>query len=470
MDLWERLGDLIERYLGEVASLPVIPAMDPAAVREYLERFEIGIRHDPSDVLESVYEGMRQFQLHTPHPRYFGLFNPSPATMGIAADTLVALFNPQLAAWSHSPFAIETERLLVDSFGERFGFPEGSRDGTFAGGGAEANHTAILVSLARAFPSVLADGLPSLGARPVLYVSRESHHSLVKAAGLCGLGHAAVRSVETDRELRMHPDELVRHIDTDRRQGSFPFLIVGTAGTTGAGAVDPLPDLARIAGDQGVWFHVDAAWGGAAALDPRIRDVIDGIELADSITFDAHKWLSVPMGAAMFLTRHTQVLARTFATRAGYMPVEAEGLDVVDPFAHSMQWSRRFIGLKLFMTLAVAGWDGYSAAISKQTRLGEELRSLLAEEGWRIVNRTRLPVVCFRPEDPDAFDLARIVARVRDPGEAWISTVRLGPEQTPAIRACITNFETEITDLRHLVRRLGEARSLEANASGLRGS
>lgn len=141
---------------------------------------------------------------------------------------------------------------------------------------------------------------------------------------------------------------------------------MGTAGTTGAGVIDPLPELAQTAREEGLWFHVDAAWGGAAVLSARLARATNGIHLADSITFDAHKWLSVSMGAGMFIIRHRDALNGTFATQTAYMPREGERLPTTDPFTHSIQWSRRFIGLKIFLSLAAAGWDGYARVLEHQ--------------------------------------------------------------------------------------------------------
>src|SRR5262249_23984119 len=149
---------------------------------------------------------------------------------------------------------------------------------------------------------------------------------------------------------------------------------------------DPLAEIAAIAEAEKCWFHVDATWGGAAALVPELRAMLAGIEQADSIAFDVHKWLSVPMGAGLFLTLHPEILTRTFQTATAYMPRETGKVGVVDPYAHSMQWSRRFIGLKLFLSLAVAGWEGYAAAIHHMTAMGEVLRNELGEGGWEIVN------------------------------------------------------------------------------------
>ncbi len=467
--LWQRLIEAIEAYTEEVGSARVAPRLDPEEIRGLLARFDFGAPVEPNEALDFAVGGLWRHQVHTPHPRYFGLFNPAPTTMGIAADALVAAFNPQLAAWSHSPLAAEIEQHLVRAFAERFGYDRERAEGTFTSGGAEANHTALLAALLRAFPEVGRRGLLALRSQPVLYVSSEAHHSFWKAARLCGLGTEAVREIPVDGELRMEVDELRAAVERDRREGCSPFMVVATAGTTAAGTVDPLPAIADLADEERLWFHVDAAWGGAAALDSALRPILAGIERAASITFDAHKWLSVPMGAGLFLTRQTGVLERTFRVAAGYMPRDAGDLSVADPYAHSIQWSRRFIGLKLFLSLAVAGWRGYEEAIRHQTAMGELLRERLRAASWEPVNRTPLPVVCFvdstRPDGGSGAYLDAVAADVVGSGDAWISTVRLG-EARPALRACITNVRTGPADLDALVTALGAARRRTAVAVG----
>ena len=453
--LWRDLAAEIEAYFTQVDSGRVTPVMDPAAVRALLAGCTFDEPMAPSEALHFLARGLAAHQTHTPHRRYFGLFNPAPTTMGVAADALVAAFNPQLAAWSHSPLAIEIERHLMRALGARFGYPPETVDGTFASGGAEANHTALLCALTHAFPEFPTKGLRGLPTQPVFYLSSESHHSFLKAAKLCGLGAEAVRSVETDARLRMVPSALASAIARDRASGLAPFLVVGTAGTTNAGAIDPLGELAQIAATEGLWFHTDAAWGGAAALVGELRPLLDGIEHSRSITFDAHKWLSVPMGAGIYLTREPGILSRTFRTETAYMPREARALDVVDPHLHSMQWSRRFTGAKLFLSLLAAGWDGYAEAIRHQTRMGALLRERLACGGWRIENDSPLPVVCF--SDPGGADPHAIAMKIVASGQAWISTTLLNQSRT-VLRACITNFLTEEEDVAALVDALGTAR------------
>ncbi|HET8643912.1 MAG TPA: aminotransferase class V-fold PLP-dependent enzyme, partial [Vicinamibacteria bacterium] len=264
--LWDRLVATIEDHLQGVGALPVAPRLDPAALRADLGRLTFETPLPALEALDVAIAGLRQHQVHTPHPRYFGLFNPAPGTMGIAADALVAAFNPQIAAWSHSPFAAEVERHLVRAFGGRLGYAEA--DGVFCSGGAEANHTALLAALTAAFPRFGEGGARALEAQPLLYVSSEAHHSFLKAARLSGLGTAAVREVAVDSAFRMDAGALRARIAEDRRAGHVPFLVVATAGTTSAGAIDPLAETAAVAEAERMWLHVDAAWGGAAVLTP----------------------------------------------------------------------------------------------------------------------------------------------------------------------------------------------------------
>ena len=459
--VWETVQKALEHYVQTVADGRVSPVLDPGGIRAELKSLDFSKPMDPVAAVDLVVQNLSTHQTHTPHPGYYGLYNPAPTTMGIAADALVAGFNPQLAAWSHSPWAVEVEQHLIRALGRQFGYDPDETEGTFASGGAEANHTALLTALTARFPDVGGKGVQSLTGQPTLYVSEECHHSFLKATMLSGLGDQAVRKVSVDSNLRMIPDDLEKQIEKDRDQGCLPFLIVGTAGTTSAGAFDPLPELSQISRKTKVWFHVDAAWGGAAALVPEFRPLLEGIDGSDSITFDAHKMLSVPMGAGIFLTRRSGVLEKTFRVGAGYMPREAAGFPVTDPYSTSIQWSRRFTGLKLFLSLLVAGWDGYTQAIRHQATMSKALSNLLTESDWDVVHRSPMPVLCFVDASTSRGRsqeyLADILDRVLETGETWISIVDLSG-QGPALRASVTNYRTGPMDLEHLVELLNQAR------------
>lgn len=473
-ELWRRLVEVIENYLTKIDTARVTPELDVEKIRAALAGRDFAEPAPAVEALDFVADAMWRFQIHTGHPRYFGLFNPASTTMGIAADALVAAFNPQLAAWSHSPFAVEVEQHLVRAFGQKFGYDPARADGVFTSGGSEANHTALLAALTTAFPEFGERGLRALMAQPVFYVSSQGHHSFLKAARASGLGEAAVREIRVDDDLRMRVDALTERVARDRAEGFRPLMIVATAGTTSAGVIDPIDELAEIAAREGVWFHVDAAWGGGAAFVPELRPTLGGIERADSITFDAHKWLSAPMGAGIYLTRHPEILKRTFGVATNYMPRDATGLEVVDPFTHSIQWSRRFIGLKVFLSLLVAGWDGYAEAIRHQTAMGERLRRGLQDSGWAVVNSTPLPVVCFVDralwEGATAEYLEAVCKSVVASGEAWLSIARIGDDNKPVLRAGVTSYRTDVADVDALVESLNRARIREGGRNVKSGS
>jgi glutamate/tyrosine decarboxylase-like PLP-dependent enzyme len=458
--LWQQLIEKVEEYFDTIDERHVALPSDPAEIRALLEPLDFRRAVAPNDAIAFVVDGLWRHQVHTSHARYFGLFNPNPTTMSVAADLLVAAFNPQLAAWSHTPFPCEIEQHVVRHMAARFGYDPDSTGGSFTSGGAEANHTGLLTALTHAFPSFTRDGARGLPGQPVLYVSQESHHSFAKAARLCGIGADSITHVPLDDTYVMDTDVLTERVRRDRAEGKAPFLVVATMGTTTAGLLDPIDRIADVAASESLWVHADAAWGGAAALVPELRSCLGAIERADSITFDAHKWLSVPMGAGMFFTRHSDILERTFGVDTQYMPLTGEHV-IVEPHRTTMQWSRRFIGLKVFLSLLVAGWQGYEQALRHQTEMGHLLREKLVANEWRIANDTPLPTICFNDARPGADNtLERLQALARpivDGGKAWISTTRVGGV-VPVLRATVTNYRTQPSDLDALINELNDVR------------
>jgi len=443
------LHSLVAKLESDIAAGPIVPSVAPDEIRRHLAaRYDFTRPLDLDEVGADVEAMLRTWQVHVTHPRYFGLFNPSVTLASVVADTLVALFNPQLATWRTSPAANEIERHTLAWLMGKFGFPPTAL-ASFTSGGAEANLSAVVVALTRAFPEYGEDGLRALAAAPTIYLSGEAHHSFSKIAHVTGLGRRAVRTVTTDRHLRMDLGDLARRVAEDRRAGCAPVMVVGTAGTTAAGAIDPLPELAQFCRSEGLWFHVDAAWGGAAIISPHLRGHLAGIEAADSITCDAHKWFSVPMGAGMFFCRHPDAVGRAFRVATSYMPGKTPG-PTHDPYTTSIQWSRRFIGLKLFLALAEHGEAGYVEMIEHQTRMGDVLRRALQRAGWRIVNTSPLPLVCFTREglDTTAFLEALYQRQI-----AWMSDVRLAGGE-PVLRACVTSFRTSESDIEWVVREM----------------
>jgi len=451
--LWNQLFAKLEKYYSNTSSLAVSPDLNIENIQHFISKFPIGDAIEPNLAMDFVIEGLGKFAVHTPHPMYYGLYNPRTTFPSILGDAIGAAFNPQLAAWSHAPFANEVENYMIGEFGKKFGFTN-SCDGTFASGGAEANLTAVLVALCSKFPDYLNNGLQSLSKIPVFYASSESHHSFVKAARTAGLGMHALKLIPVDGKLMMDTAKLESQIQTDISDGLEPFMAIATAGTTGAGIIDPMKEIGKIAKKYKLWFHVDAAYGGAAILNDNLKPILSGIENADSITFDAHKWLSVPMAASLFLTPHKQILDQTFRISTQYMPKDAEGMEVIDPYTHSIQWSRRFIGLKLYLSLLTFGWDGYIKVIQHQVNMGNYLRLELIKNNWTIYNETELPVICFNDNVlNNKPDFAKFIStKLIESGKAWISVYKIGDLET--LRACITNYNTNENHINQLVELL----------------
>ncbi len=452
----------VREYAQHIESLiadgPITPTVTPEEIRRHLAlRYQFTKPLELDDVITDIEEMLRKWQVQVTHPRYFGLFNPSVTVASVVADLLAAMYNPQLATWRTSPAANEIERHTLLWLAGKFGLPEGTV-ANFTSGGQESNFSAVTVALAHAFPHLRDGGLRQLDASPVLYVTEGVHHGFSRIAHVTGLGRAALRTVAMEANLKMDVADLVRQVREDRQSGFAPFMVVGTAGSTAAGVIDSLPDLARFCRHEGLWFHVDAAWGGAAVISPRLREHLAGIEEADSITCDAHKWFSVPMGAGMFFCRHPQSVLGAFESDVAFMPEKTAA--TFDPYNATVQWSRRFIGLKLFLALAERSESGYAEMIEGQTRLGEVLRRSLERTGWRIVNQTPFPLVCFTR---DGLDTSQFLAKLYKRQIAWMSEVRLdsGP---PILRACITSFRTTEQDVEWVV---GEMNKIIAEEEAL---
>ncbi|MFN8570546.1 MAG: aminotransferase class V-fold PLP-dependent enzyme [Gemmatimonadaceae bacterium] len=452
--LLERLAAEIDRVYDRVRDLPVTPAVTVPELRRRVEQaFDFERERTTIDVFDEAVGLLRDYSLQVTHPRYFGLFNPAVLPSTIIADAIVALYNTQAGGWSHGPAANEMERVVLQHLAAALGFAPGTTSAHFTSGGNEANHTAVIAALAHTFPEWSERGVRAIEGTPVVYVSSESHHSFLKVLRAAGLGTDALRAIPADDRFRLQAAPVAAAIERDLGLGHRPMMVVATAGTTGAGAIDPIEDLAQVARRFGLWFHVDAAWGGAAALIPRLRPLLRGVEQADSVTWDAHKWLNVPLGAGMFFTRHESALARAFGVDTGYIPPTEAG--AVDLYKYSMQWSRRFIGLKLLFVLAEHGREGLATLLDGQARMGDRLRAQLQATGWTVTNDTPLPLVCFTHADigRDRAATSAFVSKVLARGRVWVSEVNL-PGQGWVLRACITSFRVNAGDLDVLVSEL----------------
>ncbi|MBX3119675.1 MAG: hypothetical protein KF784_11460 [Fimbriimonadaceae bacterium] len=447
---FEALESEIGDYLSHIDTLPAVPVKTPEEIRmEVARAFTFDSPRSLPDLIHDAAWIVRDGIVHTPHPRYFGLYNTASLPAAIMADALAATFDSQQAAYSHSMACHEVEWHALAVFSDLLGWTEGGFS-SFTSGGAESNLTGAICGLTWKFPSYAADGVHGLSGQPVFYVSEIAHDSFQKIAHHTGIGRSALRRVAVEADLRMSLPMLERMIAEDEAAGRLPFMVVGTAGTTASGIIDPLPELADLCEKHGLWLHVDGAWAAAAILSPKHRHVLDGIDGAHSLTFDAHKWLNCPMGAGMFFSRLKDPVVRGFGVQASYMPARVGDLD--EPYMTTLQWSRRFIGLKVAMTMATFGLDGYAEMIDRHFRQGDLLRRLLRESGWEILNATPLPVVNFtHPRiESGAVSLEAALQSILETKECWLSIAPVPPDRR-GLRACVSVVDTKDSDVERLV-------------------
>jgi glutamate/tyrosine decarboxylase-like PLP-dependent enzyme len=442
IDDW--LTDALAAAHVKVRMGPVNPTHDRSDIEASLAAFDFQEPRNLDEVLAWTIDRMVHGLVHVDHPRYFGLFNPAPTFPAQCADRIAACFNPQLATATTSPFAVELEAHVIRTLARRAGLPPQAA-GHFTAGGSEANYTAMICALTHADPEFARQGARAFRGAPVFYVSAESHLAWLKIAHQAGIGRDAIRLVRTDGTGRMDAAALETLVTADQAAGHVPVMIAATAGTTGGGMIDPLAACGDIARRHGLWYHVDAAWGGAVLVSDRLRGLLAGIESADSITIDAHKWLATTMGCGMFITAHQPVMAAAFQAVMSCMPSNEPSRD---PYVTTAQWSRRFLGLRLFLGLAAAGWDGYARHVERSIAVAADIRNRLVAHGWTCVNQSPMAVVCVVP--PDGAPEPRIIARtVVDSGVAWIAAADF--EGRPVIRVCVTHGESSEQDVAALV-------------------
>ena len=457
-----RLGyHLIDQIDSFFATLPDRPVQLPAEQRTFAALNNLLPEHgeDADKVLDEIFREMVDKGFHVPSGNYFGLMNPTPTYIGVMAEALVAALNPQLATVKRSQLASKIEHEAVRWMGERVSWPD-EFNGTFTSGGNEANFTGLALALAAKFPNAIEEGIASIGSQPVLYSSDEAHHSIDKSVGLLGLGRKALRRIPANENIQLDPRILEQTIDADLAFGKRPFCVVATAGTTNTGAVDDLVALAEICRRYDLWLHVDGAYGGSAIFSDQHRSLLRGIEQADSITIDPHKWMAMPLAAGVILTCHPEMLERAFAVAAPYMPKAAESKGL-DNSRISTQWTRRMNSLKLWLTLRVHGRKAYEEHIDRQLGLAQSFASWIrASEHFELAAPQILPIVAFRfkanlSQQNLAEAHASIVEEVTRDGRRWISETSVNGRSV--LRMMVISYLTEERHLRELGNALTEA-------------
>jgi aromatic-L-amino-acid/L-tryptophan decarboxylase len=443
------LDDMLD-YAANIRERPVWQPI-PDDVRA---RFRAALPHQPSDLGE-VYREFADFVVPyatgNVHPGFMGWVHGGGTAVGMLAEMLAAGLNANLGGRDHIP--IEVERQIVEWMRQMFGFPDGA-SGIFVTGTSMANLMAVLVARTAALGrSARQRGLGDEGARLVAYTSAAAHGCISKAMDIAGFGSDALRCIGVDRTHRIDVAALRARIAADRDAGLTPFLVVGSAGTVDIGAIDDLRELTALCREEGLWFHVDGAYGALGVLSPVLAPRLAGLENADSIALDFHKWGQVPYDAGFLLVRDGERHRDTFAAPAAYLRRETRGLAANSPWPCDLgvDLSRGFRALKTWFTLKTFGTEKLGAVITHTCALAAYLEErILAEPRLELMAPVGLNIVCFRYRAPDADRVnGDIVIDIQESGIAAPSTTILNGEL--AIRAAIVNHRTERRDIDALI-------------------
>ncbi|GIH05480.1 pyridoxal-dependent decarboxylase [Rhizocola hellebori] len=451
--------------------LPVAPQVSAARLAEQLTEPLPRAGRDFATLLATFDEVIAAGSRHNGHPRFFGYVSAPGTAIASIADLLASALNANLPAWRSAPAPTELEHVTIDWIKQAIGL-DPAAGGLLLSGGSMANLCALVAARHRRCGDTVAQHGITAQSRPLtVYVSADAHHSIHKAAALIGIGRANVRQVALDSLLRMDVADLTRQIDADRAAGADPLCVVATAGTVVTGAVDPLAAIAAIARDQGMWMHVDACYGGFARLAPSAAPLFDGIEQADSVALDPHKWLYLPADCGCLIYRDPGAVAGAFTLgTADYVRIMQD--DAAEAFAfweYGPELSRRFRALKVWMTIAHVGADGLAEAIDSNMDCARYLAELVDQsEDLEMVAPVGLSIFCLRylPQAMRSKDLSteqeleldrineQIMLQVQRDGSSYLSNATVAGRF--ALRGCVLNYRTTRKDMEvllHDVRR-----------------
>ena len=465
----ERLGraavELIADYARALDDAPVCSKATPADLVALFDEPLPNEGTSADEIFARVRADLIPHAMNIPSPRYFGLFNPTPLPVAVWADAVASAINQNGAAWRNSPSVSVVEAQVLRWLCRLVGYgPEAF--GTLTSGGSEANLVGLKCARDHAVAAARDRGLraTNAGGNLVVYASEQCHYSFVKSVDILGLGRENLRKVDTDARFHIRTDLLREAIRRDLEEGNTPVCVAGAAGATSTGVVDPLDELADIAREFGLWFHVDAAYGGALAFSEKHKWRIRGIERADSVAFDPHKWMFVPFECGALLVRGGgRVLRDAFDITPEYLSEERGGADVeYDFFRYGQLGTRRGMALKVWAALKSLGVRGYAEVVERQIELVEHLATRFDElEEFERVGEVETALCCVRflpaaakektPAEQDELQRA-LQQRVERSGGAWLATTVLHGRR--ALRINVNSFLTERRHVDYLVELL----------------
>jgi aromatic-L-amino-acid decarboxylase len=453
-----QLVDRLADFFDSLATRPVTRGESPSAIREALDAARLLPREGsaPGPLLDRAAGLLFDHSLFNAHPRFWGYVTSSAAPIGALGELLASSVNANCGAWLLSPMASEIEAQTVRWIAEMIGYSAGC-GGLFVSGGNMANIVCFLAARqAKAGWDVRTKGMG--GQRLRVYCSKETHTWIQKAADIAGLGTDAIRWIRTDGDMRIDLSELREQIRKDLEAGDKPVMVVGTAGSVSTGAVDPLAELAALSREFDLWFHVDGAYGGLAAVLPDAPAQLAGLGEADSIAVDPHKWLYAPLEAGCALVRNAEALRSAFAYHPPYYHF---GIEATNYFDLGPENSRSLRALKVWLAFQQVGREGYVQMISDDIRLARELYRRIADYADIEALTQSLSITTFRfvptelklPSETVDEYLNKLnlelLTRLQSSGRFYLSNAVI--EGKYALRACIVNFRTSVADIEALL-------------------
>src|SRR6266566_9694959 len=441
---------LITEYLGGLRNRPVYRHTSSREIRDGLDPALPTKGIDFDGLLKVFRETIVPFSRQNAHPRMFGYVQSPGTPIAAFADLLASMLNANLTIWRSAPAPVELECLTIDWIRQILGFNAGA-GGLFVSGGSMAN--LIGIAMARQTKDYSSGRLR-------MYASSETHFSIIKAAALLGIGQENVRYVAVDERFRIRIDDLITKITADLEAGYVPFCVVANAGTVNTGAVDPFEEIRKVADRFQLWMHVDGSYGALAVLAKSARKLFAGIERADSIALDPHKWLYLPVDVGCVIYRAPEIARAAFAHEAEYTRIIGEKADEAFAFwDYGPELSRRFRPLKVWMLLKGVGLGSLSEVIESNLACARHFESMVrASDDFEMVALVELSIFCFRyvpvqlrnesPQAIDAFNERLLIALQRD-GSSYLSNATLGGRF--ALRGCVLNYRTTLRDMEILL-------------------
>lgn len=441
--------DWIAEYLEHPAQYPVRSRVQPGDIRAKLPPSPPQHGEPLDAMLRDFHETIVPGITHWNHPGFFAYFANSSSYPGILGELLTAGLNANGMLWITSPAVTELEQVTLDWLRQMLGL-EGAWFGEITDTASVSTFYALAAARERAGLEVRTKGMAGRTDLPRLrvYCSEHAHSSIDKAVIALGLGHDNLVKIPADAQFRMRADALASAIAADVAAGYRPIAIVPCVGTTSVTSIDPVREVVRIAREHDCWVHVDAAYGGVAAIVPELRYILDGVDGADSLVVNPHKWLFTPMDCSVFYTRHPEVLKQAHALLPEYL-VTKSGDEAVNLMDYGIQLGRRFRALKLWMVLRAFGVDGIAERIRFHCELAREFAGMVHFEqgGWELTAPVTLSLVCFRyvpagaSEEEIAARNAQIMERVNAGGAVYLSHTKINGQYT--LRLAIGNIRTD---------------------------